>query len=156
MVETKTITITISDHYAVEFTASFWTSPSDISTEKLIKQRNLNKLKGDQYLKFSFLLDQKLKSLGDITDVDNRFEILRKIIMDCLNRFAPNEENSYINKKNLHGLQTRLKMKLLNVINCSKNGYYNQMITIEKDMLNNEIESLRLLEMVKEITMKKF
>ena len=41
IVETKTITITISDHYAVEFTASFWTSQSDISTEKPIKQRNL-------------------------------------------------------------------------------------------------------------------
>ena len=52
MVETKTITITISDHYAVEFTASFWRSRTDISTEKPIKQRNLNKLKGDQYLNF--------------------------------------------------------------------------------------------------------
>ena len=99
MVETKTITITISDHYAVEITGSFWTSPSDISTEKPIKQRNLNKLKGDQYLKFLFLLDQKLKSLGEITDVDNRFQTLSKITMNCLDRFAPKEEISYRNKK---------------------------------------------------------
>ena len=99
MVLTKSITITISDHHAVEFTASFWTSPTDISTEKPIKQRNLNKLKGDQFLKFLFLLDQKLNPLGEITDVDNRFETLSKIIMDCLDRFAPKEENSNRNKK---------------------------------------------------------
>ena len=62
MVENKTITTTISDHYAIEFTASFWTSRSELSTGKPIKQRNLNKLKGDQYLKILFLLDQKVLS----------------------------------------------------------------------------------------------
>ena len=57
------------------------------------------RLKGDQYLKFLFLLDQKLKSLGEITDVDERFESLSKIIMDCLDRFAPKEEISNRTKK---------------------------------------------------------
>ena len=99
MVETKTITKTISDHYAVKFTASFSTSRSELSTEKPIKQRNLNKLKGDQYLKFLFLLDQKLKSLSEITDVDEHFESLSKIIRDCLYRFVPKEEISNNNKK---------------------------------------------------------
>ena len=109
MVETKTITITISDHYAVEFTASFWTSRSEISTEKPIKKRNLNKLKGDQYLNFLFLLDQKLKSLSVITDVDERFETLSKIIMDCLNRFAPEEEISHKNKKESSWITNKVK-----------------------------------------------
>ena len=63
MDETKTITITKSDHYAVESTLSFWTSRSELLT-----------------------------------------------------------------------------LSRLNVINFSKYGYSKQMITIEKDMLNNEIE----------------
>ena len=40
-----------------------------------------------------------MKSLGEFTDVDNRFETLSKISMDCLDRFAPKEETSYRNKK---------------------------------------------------------
>ena len=67
------------------------------------------KLKGDQYLKFSFLLDQKLKSLGEITDVDERFETLRKIIMDCLDRFAPKEETSNKNKKESPWITNKVK-----------------------------------------------
>ena len=140
MVETKTITITISDRYAVKFTASLWTSRSELSTGKPTVQRNLNKLKGDQYLKLLFLLDQKIKSRSEIIDVDERFETLSKIIMDCLDRFAPKGEISFNKKNNPHGLQARLKLKQLNVINYSKNGYFYQIITIEKDMLNNEIE----------------
>ena len=155
MVETRTITITISDHYAVEFTASFWTSPSDISTEKPIKQRNLNELKGDQFLKFLFLLDQKLKTLGEITDVDNRFETLSKIIMDCLDRFAPKEEISYRNKKESSFITNKVKNETVKRDHLFKKWIYNQVITIEKDMLNNEIELLRLLDMLKEITMRK-
>ena len=85
------------------------TSPSDKSTEKPIKQRNLDKLKGDQYLKLLFLLDQKLKSLGEITDVDNRFETLSKIIMDCLDRFAPKQEFSYRNKKESSWITNKVK-----------------------------------------------
>ena len=109
MVETKTITIAISDHYAVEFTASFWTSRSQISTKKPIKQRNLNKLKGDECLKLLFLLDQKLKFLGDITHVDERFETLSKVIMQCFDRYAPKEEISNKNKKESSWITNKVK-----------------------------------------------
>ena len=66
-------------------------------------------MKGDQYLKFSFLLDQKLKSLGEITDVDERFETLSKIIMDCLDRFAPKEETSNKNEKESPWITNKVK-----------------------------------------------
>ena len=70
---------------------------------------NLNKLKGDQYLKFLFLLEQKLKSLSEITDVDERFESLSKIIMDCLYRFVPKEEFSIKNKKESTWITNKVK-----------------------------------------------
>ena len=130
----------MSDHYAVEFTASFCTSRSEISTEKPIKQRNLNKLKGNQYLKILFLYDQNLKSLGEITDVDERFETLSKVIMDCLDRFSPKEEFSNKNKKESSRITNKVKNETVKRDNHSKYGYSNQLITIEKDMLNNEIE----------------
>ena len=81
--------------------ASFWTSRSEISIEKSIKQRNSSKLKGDQYLKLFFLLDQKLNFSGEIKDVDERFETLSKIIMDCLDGFTLMEEISNKNKKEI-------------------------------------------------------
>ena len=69
----------------------------------------MNKLKGEQYLKFLFLLGQKLKSLGEITDVDNRFETLSKIILDCLDRFAPKEKISYRNQKKSSWITNKVK-----------------------------------------------
>ena len=130
----------------------------EISTEKPIKQRNLNKLEGDQYLEFLFLLDQKLKSLGEITDVDEGFETSSKIIVDCLVDLLRRKKLVIRIKKNPHGEQTRNKVKnetvkrdqlfklwILQSNDCNRERFVKQ---------RNRVTTV--IRNAKEITMRKF
>ena len=96
-----------------------------------------------------FLFDQNLKSLGEITDVDERFETLSKVIMDCLDRFSPKEEFSNMNKKESSRITNKVKNEtvkrdqsfkiwILQTIDYNRERYVKQRNRVNK-VIRNEI-----------------
>ena len=110
-IETETIKITISDHFALEASIPLLSyNREDKTTYSPKKFRSLKNLKGEKALNFLFILDQKLKALDMNNNLDDTLESLIQIIMECVNRFAP--EKSYDHKPASSWITNKIKNEI--------------------------------------------
>ena len=86
---TDTIKTTISDHYSVILKLP---ESKNVESKKTMKARNMKKLKGENALNFLFVLYQKLKTISQNNAADIQFHEISRIIMECVDRFAPERE----------------------------------------------------------------
>ena len=113
-INTKTVKITISDHYAIEADLSWLGKQKKRSSDNnYTLVRNLNHIKKNSILNFLFLLDQKLRQINENTDVDTYVTKIIDCIINCLDRFAPEKppsekkHSSWINNKIKNRIQKR-------------------------------------------------
>ena len=93
-VNTKTIKMTISDHYAVEMELDFC-SAINKTDENIFKTRCLQNIKGPKALNFLFLLDQKLRSIDETVEVNEHALRITQAIQSCVDRFAPEKVRKF-------------------------------------------------------------
>ena len=93
---TQTLTTTIRDHYTVLATIPVTVTESKMC-EKNDITRYLNNLRGDRFLSFLFLLDQKLKSIPHTFPVGEFVSQVIETITFCVEIIAP-EKNPSIRK----------------------------------------------------------
>ena len=86
----KTEKTTMSDHYTVLGEIPEVEIDATTANQSNIFTRNLRNIKGDNTLKFLFLLEQKLLKL-DANNMNFTEEISR-CILECIDRFAPEKE----------------------------------------------------------------
>ena len=86
-VNTKTLKLTISDHYAVEMELDFC-SAINRTDDIIFKIRCLQNLKGPKTLNFCFLLEQKMRSIDETCEVNEHALKITQAVQSCVNRFA--------------------------------------------------------------------
>ena len=110
-INTKTVKITISDHYAIETDLSWLGIQNKRSSDNnYTLVRNLNHIKKNKILNFLFLLDQKLRQINENADVDTYVTKIIDCIINCLDRFAPEKPPS--EKKHSPWINNKIKNRI--------------------------------------------
>ena len=106
LIETQTTPLTTSDHYAVEPIIPFLPGLTKNHCLYYPKRKNLNKLKGNHYLNFIFLLNHYLGLKPQISSIDEDTTYILGTIYKRAENYATEEyikptkvKNTWINKR---------------------------------------------------------
>ena len=135
-IETRTIKISISDHYALESDIPVLLKGKKKAREPQLLCRDLRNIKGPKALNFLFLLDQKLKSMHEASDPEKYLSEVVNCIMFCVNKCAPMK----VFKKRRQ--QTWATNRVKNLIN-QRDKAFEKWIKEPSVMNRNQLKSLR-------------